>query len=79
MPGEYMNTIKLVPRSAAGAKALGSVGQPVAQWVVLREVDEVSFSGREGPWLSVYPDVPNGTQYVRWVHATNDKDFQVIV
>jgi len=78
MPGAVMQTVKLKPVSAWGSKCLAAVGCPVEHWVILSEADEVSFSGREGPWWHVYPDVPYGSEYVRWVHATHDKDFQVV-
>ena len=54
------------------------IGQPVSQWIVLKEADEVAFSSQPGPWASVYPDVPNGKQFIRWVHLNNDKYFEVL-
>ena len=60
-----------------GKNKINEAGKPT-HWIVLEERDMVGFSDRQGPWLLVQPD-NNTKDQSRWVHLTDDKDFEVRV
>lgn len=60
--------IELIPKTPAGAAVVSEHG---AIRRIVREVDRVEFSAREGPWLLV-----ESSRDLRWIHASADTNFQ---
>ena len=45
-------------------------------WVLVRTSDSVIFNSLPGQWFLVAPC--NNGSASRWIHSTNDKDFEII-
>lgn len=74
--------IKLIPKTLNGknklqnAKVKGACGT----WKILQQEDKVLFSDETGPWLRIVPLTENDEEIIslsRWVHSSNDRDFNV--
>ena len=65
-----MKTIKLTPRSSRGTKIIGALPSKPTHWNVIKALDEVSWSGMAGPWLQVYPDIPEGLSSIMLLTST---------
>jgi hypothetical protein len=77
-----MKTVKIISKTALGSRILGeitkdNIGLPPTHWIVHREVEDVSWSPKVGPYLQVYPDMGGGVRHLRWIHKTNDLNFDV--
>lgn len=72
-----MRTLVLKPLTARANKTLGNLPSIPKQWVVLHERPWVSFSDKEGPWVYVYPDIPQGDLTRMYVHANDDINWKV--
>lgn len=47
-------------------------------WFIEFTADKVQFDPRPGPWALVIPKGPAHREHSRWIHLTDDKDFEVI-
>ena len=64
--------IRLIPKTP-------NVALNVNRWQIIAERDWASFLPGPGPWILIAPQ--NATPFdsaTRWVHKTNDKNFEVI-
>ena len=70
--------IRLKGKSQKGKNRVREQGE---LWSVFAETDRVLFSaGKVGPWLFIAPAGKNqDDKSSRWIHATNDLDFDVII
>lgn len=51
------------------------------KWFIIHQKNRVLFDSRPGPWALVAPDIDSPSKSVilrRWIHLTDDKDFEVI-
>lgn len=51
-------------------------------WKILQQTETVLFSNEPGPWLRIVPLTENNEEIMslsRWVHSSNDKDFDITV
>lgn len=62
--------VRLIPKTK---KAKERVKQYGDTGIVFEVRNRIQFSQEEGPWLLVLAADPRG----RWVHETNDKNFDV--
>ena len=74
--------IELKGKSLKGKNRIRELGR---DWIILGKHDLVFFDSRTGPgmWLKVAPMKINTVSSVflekwRWIHATDDKDFDII-
>lgn len=68
--------INLVGKSAKGKQRIQRDG---SEWFIIREEDKIAFSDKRG-WLLidvVYIPDSNISDVARWVHKTNDDNFEV--
>lgn len=47
-------------------------------WFIEFEADTVQFDPRPGPWALIFPKGPINMDASRWIHLTDDKDFEVV-
>jgi len=74
-----MPMLKLSPKGASGAKALGQLPSIPDHWCIIETSEELSWSSVPGPWYLCYPDIPEGRQHIRWINRNNDRCFNVEV
>lgn len=50
------------------------------RWLELGRSNTVVFSDKQGPWLRLVPICADAeqTKFMRWVHLTEDENFEVI-
>ena len=66
--------MKLIGISKKGKERIKRDGD---EWVIIRTEPRVLFSTKKGPWLFIIP--PNGPAAAsRWIHATDDENFQIV-
>lgn len=65
-----MSIVRLVPKTH---KAKNRIAENGGVGPILEVRDNVLFSNNSGPWLAVAAADPQW----RWVHATEDKNFDV--
>lgn len=62
--------IKLKGISQKGKNRIHEQGE---DWEIVREQERVPFSMETGPWLLL-----SSGNNLRWIHKTNDKDFEIV-
>ena len=55
------------------AKGKARIREQGTDWVVLAESDNIACSALSGPWLLI-----KSTLGMRWIQASNDKDFEIV-
>ncbi len=69
-----ISTVILRNKTHKGKNIISNYGDT---WLVIREKDQVLFSGEKGPWICCVPLKHPSVVKSRWVHSTNDEDFEV--
>ena len=64
--------MKLIPKSKKGRERVKRDGD--FGWKIIETRDRVLFTTTPGPWWLIKNDTPNSS---RWVHSTNDIDFEI--
>lgn len=68
-----MERVNLEPKTKKGREKIKKYG---STWHVLKKLDKVLFDQKNGPWLLVSP-VPEHSDATRWIHSTDDSNFNV--
>lgn len=74
MSSEVAPIVKLIGKSQKGKNRVFEQGE---EWHLVTVVDKVLFTTEPGPWM-LLTSVKSHDKGIRWVHASNDKDFEVI-
>jgi hypothetical protein len=68
--------VKLIGKTNKGKNRINEAGRPT-KWTVVEERQSIVFSDKPGPWLHVFPYTQQGAKDSRWVHISDDVDFEV--
>ena len=74
----YMMKIKLKSKTRKGEQRLKNAN--TENWIVVKTMDRVAFSGMQGPWFLVRPDIDDQVRsevLSRWIHFRSDNDFEI--
>lgn len=81
-----MTTVTLTAKTHKGKNRLieAAKGMPTwgFEWLVADERDTIAARDGLGPWLLLMPSgipMERGHDFSRWVHKTDDRDFEVSI